>query len=501
MKRWLAPLALLGVCLFAHRALLAQDAPPGAIAELEKAATLAIERTQSSVVALARVRTDGRDVSADLFDVEGGRFGIPDSRSLTEPTSPDFTPQEYATAVAIDADGHLVTTYHVLGDIAKNDYYIWSQRVPYKATVVAADPWLDLAVLKVDGAKLEPMKLGDAKSLKKGQFVIALGNPYSIAKDGQASAKWGIVSNLERPAPLAKPRQRNPTGRETLHHYGSMIETDALLPRGTSGGALVNLAGEMVGLTTSYAARNDVEAAAGLVIPVDQSFKDAIEKLKTGRKAEFGFLGVRTRQVGENEAGLPKSGAIVDGVVPGTPAADADLLAYSSPADYDTITHVDGEAVADSLHLIMLVSRMPAGKKVNLTVRRFDSDNPSRMRVLNKEVTLSKKYMDTLRPVYATVVDPPWRGLTVDYATATPSFTEKPGYLDPDGCIGVLDVERNSAAWKAGLRPGMFLSHVGDTRVTTPAQFHSVVEGKSGSVRVRLTEAINGSSSVSVPAQ
>ena len=505
MRRSLA-LLLFGCALLLRQLLLpneasAQDAATSeALAALEKAVIETIGKVEGSVVAIARVRTDGRDQGAELFDVDGGRFGIPDSRSLTEPTSPDFTPQEYATGVAVDASGMIVTTYHVLGDVAKNEYYVWSKQVPYKATVLAADPWLDLAVLKIEGVKLSPIKFGDAKTLKKGQFVIALGNPYSLAKDGKASAKWGIVSNLERPAPPAKPRPRNPTGRETLHHYGSLIETDAILPRGTSGGALVNLAGEMVGLTTSYAARNDVEAPGGLVIPVDQAFKDALEKLKAGRKAEFGFLGVRTRQAGEAEIRPARSGAIVDGVVPGTPAAEVDLEPYASPSDYDIITQVDGEDVTDANHLIMLLSRMPAGKRVRLTVERTDSDHPGRPRVLQKQVTLSKKYMDTLRPIYATVVDPAWRGLTIDYATATPSFTEKPGYLDPDGCLGVLEVERNSAAWKAGLRGGMFLSHVSDTRVTTPAQFAAAVEGKNGAVKLRLTEAVNGSTVVSVPA-
>lgn len=496
VKRSLALMVLWCALWLLPDAVRAQDAATSAaLAALEKAVTETIAKAEGSVVALARVRTDGRDLGAELFDVEGGRFGIPDSRSLTEPTSPDFTPQEYGTGVVVDASGMIVTAYHVLGDVAKNEYYVWSQRVPYKATVLAADPWLDIAVLKVDGAKLEPITFGDAKTLKKGQFVIALGNPYAIAKDGKASAKWGIVSNLERPAPPAKPRQRNPSGRETLHHYGSLIETDAVLPRGTSGGALVNLEGELVGLTTSYAARNDVEVAGGLVIPVDQAFKDALDKLKTGRKAEFGFLGVRTRPPGEQELRPTRAGAFVDGVVPGTPAAEVDLT------EHDLITHVDGQEVTDANHLIMLLSRMPAEKEVRLTVERSDFDRPGKPRVLHRTVTLSKKYMDTLRPIYATVFDPPWRGLSMDYATATPSFTEKPGYLDPDGCLGVLDVELNSAAWKAGLRGGMFISHVGDTRVSTPAQFAAAVEGKTATVKLRLTEAVNGSNVVSVPGQ
>src|SRR5207253_7102267 len=130
----------------------------------------------------------------------------------------------------------------------------WIGRKPYRATVKAADPWFDLALLKVEGAGLKPISFGDGHSVKKGAFVIALGNPYAIARDGKPSASWGIISNLQRQAPPPRTATRASDGRETLHHYGTLIQTDARLELGTSGGALVNLKGEMIGLTTSLAA-------------------------------------------------------------------------------------------------------------------------------------------------------------------------------------------------------------------------------------------------------
>ena len=95
-----------------------------------------------------------------------------------------------------------------------------------------------------------PIKFGDATKLKKGQIVIALGNPYAIARDGQASASWGIVANLTRKdGPwLPEADERPGPARPTLHQYGTLIQTDARLNLGTSGGALLNLKGEMVGL-------------------------------------------------------------------------------------------------------------------------------------------------------------------------------------------------------------------------------------------------------------
>jgi serine protease Do len=463
----------------------AQDpSPPAggdreAITALERQVVEVIAAAEPSVVAIARVRKDRREARADLFDVLPGRMANPASQ-------PDFTPQEYATGVVIDPAGLIVTTYHVLGDIAKNDYFVTLDRTSHTATVLAADPWLDLAVLKIEAEGLKPIRWGDAASLKKGQFVIAMGNPHAIAKDGKASARWGIVANLERTAALPRPRAAK---AETIYHYGSLIEVDAHLERGASGGPLLNLDGEMVGLTTTFVPHPEVAVAGGLVIPVNASFKAALEKLKSGRQAEFGFLGVGMGNVQE-PSGL-RRGARVVSVVRGTPAFSA------GAREGDIITHVDETEVEDANHLIMLLGRMPAEAEVRLTIER--PDFAGRSITVREAITLSKRYMDTLRPAYATVVDPPWRGLTVDFVTAIPEFDLRAGRIDREGCVGVLDVERNSPAWKAGLRPGMFISHVDDQRVTTPAALREAVEDRPGEVSLRLTEVIGKSSTVAVP--
>ena len=139
------------------------------------------------------------------------RTGSPRRSCPAEPGGVDETaPNEYATGVVIDPQGYILTNYHVLGDPAQNDYQVWVNRRPFKAlgvqkveNVTAGDPWTDLAVLKIEAADLEPIAFGDTKDLRKGQIVIALGNPYGMAKDGQVSASWGIISNLGRPLPTA----------------------------------------------------------------------------------------------------------------------------------------------------------------------------------------------------------------------------------------------------------------------------------------------------------
>src|SRR4030095_2005596 len=114
----------------------------------------------------------------------------------------------------------------------------------------------------------------------------------AIARDGQPSASWGIVSNLARKnGPTPVPNPRSPTGsmssKQTLSQFGTLIQTDAKLNLGTSGGALLNLKGEMVGLTTSMAAISGYEQAAGYAIAVDDVFRQALKALEEGREVEY----------------------------------------------------------------------------------------------------------------------------------------------------------------------------------------------------------------------
>ncbi len=488
--------ALLVITSFTPLVVRAQErAAPSAVevaTAMEKVLVDVIEQTQASVVAIARVRNDQfADLRDDGFEFRPGRFAQNLEREVSDPTSPDFVPQEYGTGVVIEKGGLILTTYHVLSDPRKNDYYVWTQKRPFKATVIAADPWLDLAVLKIDAQDLIPIKFGDAKDIRKGQFVIALGNPYGIARDGEVSATWGVISNTRRTPPATIKRGPN-DGRQSLHHYGNLLQTDARLERGTSGGALVNLQGEMIGLTTSLAPASDVGSTAGFAFPIDQAFKDALEKLKTGRKVEYGFLGVGAGHLSLEERQRGQRGAKVAQVVGASPATEA-------LEREDVITAVGDRPIADSNDLILELSKLAVGTTVDLTIERAGEGVVAKPRVLHRQVTLSKKYMDTPRPVFASVVDPVWRGLTVDYSTAVPNYNgPRLTFVDPEGCVAVTDVERSSTAWKAGLRPGMFIKNVGKTRVATPQEFRDAIGKEVGSVVLRLTEEVGGSNLVTV---
>jgi serine protease Do len=451
-----------------------------AVAAIQQAVVDAIARAEKSVVAIARVRRERPGETVDLEprpDPFGGRrvMAVPSPR----PTDPEFIPSEYAAGVVIDRTGLILTAYHVLGE--ESDYYVTApNRVVYRARVVAADPRSDLAVLSPEEGALPrtgtidfvPIPLGDASILKKGQLVVALGNPYAIARDGQASASWGIVANLARKAPPA-PDEEDPLGKSTIHHFGTLIQTDAKLNLGTSGGPLVNLKGEMIGLATAIPVVAGYQETAGYAIPVDATFRRALEALKQGREVEYGFLGIQLGGVAGERASRGAEGTRVERVMPGLPAARHGLKSG------DLIVAVNGAPVRDSDELVRQLSKLPLEAAVKLAVHRGEQK-------LDLEVPLTKYRVRGKRIV--TTAAPAWRGMRVDYATAVQdaySFSAAAG-VSPGEAIAVTEVEKGTPAWDAGLRPGMLVSHVERTPVQTPKDFRDAVSKKTGPVELRV---------------
>jgi serine protease Do len=360
--------------------------------------------------------------------------------------------------------------------------------------VKALDPWIDLAILSIDAKELTPISFGGTESLKKGQFVICLGNPYAIARDGNASATWGIISNLNRKAPpRSTTEQAAGSKQESLHQYGTLIQTDAKLLQGTSGGALLNLQGEMIGLTTSIAALDGYDRAAGYAIPMSEAILRVIDQLKQGRQPEYGFLGVAPTNLALAEIQNNQLGAKLNGVEVGTPASRFGLRRD------DVITHIDSVPVRSHLDLIRLISLSPVGTDVEIHVQR-QNVLLRRTDELTKSVVLTKRFVAAHEQALWTEPTPSWRGASVDYSTAIPYFFQRSAEMDPEGCLVLTQVQQDSPAWQAGLRPGVFITHANGERIFTPSDFWKAVRGVDGEVTVRVTVPIQEETDITVPA-
>ncbi len=439
---------------------------------MEEVLVKAIAASERSVVAIARVSRQDNERIDVLSDV----FSRLRPSQTPRPGDPEFIPNEYATGVVIDA-GLILTANHVLRDDC--DYWVTvAGRKIYKATIRGADPRSDLAVLQVDAPDLVPIKFGDATKLKKGQIVITLGNPYAIARDGEASASWGIVSNLARkygPWPPERDERPGPA-RPTLPHYGTLIQTDAKLNLGTSGGALLNLQGEMVGLTVSLAAALGYEQAAGFAIQVDETFHRALKELKQGNEVEYGFLGV-SLPLSSDPRARATVGALVQSALEGTPAGRSLLQSG------DVITHVNDQVVREPDELLLHVGKLAPDASVRLTVEREGQVRTVVIPELAKYFVSRKKVITNRAPA--------WRGMRVDYVTASPDlqFLADQRSIDPQGSVLIIEVDENSPAWNEGLRPSMMISHVGNKRVATPKEFREAIADKTGPVQLRLSPA------------
>jgi serine protease Do len=286
-----------------------------------------------------------------MFPIGFDAFGLPFYRhpKLKE----GLTPRAAGSGFIFDStNGYILTNNHV---IAEGDSYV--VRLPDKreieARLVGNDPQTDVAVLKIDADKLTAATLGDSSQLEVGDWVLAVGNPFGLLEQ---TVTAGIISA----------KGRRGLG---LSNYEDYLQTDAAINQGNSGGPLVNLNGEVVGINTAIFSRSGGYQGIGFAIPINQA-KTIATKLINGGKVVRGWMGVEVKDLTAAEdkrLGLPENtGAIVEGVYLRGPAQQAGLL----PGD--VLLSLDGKPVHNSSDIRDIVAEMDPGSKVELEVRRKD---------------------------------------------------------------------------------------------------------------------------------
>lgn len=383
---------------------------------------------------------------------------------------PGHVPPAYGSGVVIDADGLILTNYHVVQDATKIFVRLPGSKGAY-ADIHAADARSDLAVLKLIAPNflpLRPIVLGDADKVEQGQFVLTLANPYAAGfRDGKPSASWGIISNIRRRAPqnLKEEERIKP-----FHLYGTLLQTDARLNLGCSGGALLNLSGEMVGLTTAMAAIQGGDTPGGFALPINMPMRRIIDVLKRGEEVDYGFLGVSL----DDPRGLKGQIGIPVTAYKGSPARLEGKL-----KDGDLLIEVNGQPIRDLEDIFLNVGMHLAGTKISLRVRRDGEE-----RVV--EVTLTKLLVPGKHIASSLGERPYLRGLRVDYASLVAQQIRRWGYI-PEGVV-ISDVQANSPADRAALKTGDVITHVNQNPVKTPAAFRQAVAGVAGPLELTVLQ-------------
>ncbi len=357
------------------------------------------------------------------------------------------------SGVIVSDDGYIVTNNHVIED-ASNIEVVMSDNKRLYAKVIGRDPSTDLALLKVKARNLPFISYGNSDTIVPGEWVLAVGNPFEL----NSTVTAGIVSAKARNIGIL--RDKNNLQVEAF------IQTDAAVNPGNSGGALVNLKGELVGINSAIATANGGYQGYSFAIPVNLVKKIADDLLEFG-EVQRGLLGVRIMdvdaRVAESENLDIVQGIFVSQVNEGSAAAQSGILAG------DVITAIDGQKVVSTSELQELVARHRPGHAVNVTYRR-DGKVTSVKTVL--------KNFDGRESITRQEVNYTMEGATFEdmaYSTLTKQ--------NLDG--GVLVATLTDGKWKkAGLHKGFIITYVDKLPVDNVPDLNRILTFKHGGILV-----------------
>lgn len=426
----------------------ADERPINSLRDLNNAFADIAETVSPAVVTVfsERVLTLRRQAHpfSDLF---GDFFFGPRGRNPQQPQEREYRQQGHGSGVLVTSDGYIITNNHVVAQADSIYVRLFDER-EFAAEVIGTDPKTDIAVIKIDGKNLPVVGRGDSDKLRVGEFVMAIGSPLSANLAHTVTS--GIVS--------AKGR-----ARMGLADYEDFIQTDAAINRGNSGGALVNLDGELVGINAAIVSQSGGFQGIGFAVPSNMAFSVMESLIEHGRVVR-GWLGVYIQEITPElaralELASP-NGALISEVAPGGPAEEAGLQ------DGDIVIELNGQDVENSVQFRNDIATTSPGETVNLTVLR-DDDRES------ISVTLGELPSDMAsRPIQQGLEDRlgfRLEPLTRDLAGRFNVDPELSGLI-------VTEIDESSAAYGAGLRAGDIVRSLNRRRVTSIEDFNNVLD-------------------------
>lgn len=425
--------------------------PP--IAEVAEKLTPAVVSIQTTSFMPSR---GSESFSGDLFEYFMGPFN-----NRGQQPGRESGREERAVAggsgIIISSDGEVLTNNHVIegyqGASGKSEVeVILTNGKKYKGKVLGRDKELDIALIKIEATNLPYAKLGDSDALRIGQWVVAIGNPLGL----DHTVTQGIIS--------AK-------GRKLDGGIGSFLQTDAAINRGNSGGPLLNLKGEVIGINTAII--NQAQNI-GFAVPI-ASVTQILNTLRKGQPVSRGYLGIGPLALDATyqQALGVQSGVVVGTVEEGKPAAQAGVQRL------DVITEIDGRAVTSPDNLIAVIASKRAGESIELTIRR--DGKTTKIKVILGD----RSEANTPRPPSAaTPKDAPKgeEGSALDieklYGFKAEPLTpaNRSSFRIPpqiEGVVVTAVVARSDAG--AMLEPGMIITEVGTRKINSMNELYAQI--------------------------
>lgn len=365
----------------------------------------------------------------------------------------------------VSEDGYVVTNNHVV-DNAKKVVVRLSDRREFDAEVIGADARSDLAVLKIDARDLTALSLADDTEVKVGQWVLAIGSPFSL----DFSVTAGIVSALGRSLPT-----------ESGDNYVPFIQTDVAINPGNSGGPLFNLEGEVIGVNSQIFTRSGGSIGLSFAIPTSV-VKNVVGQIQANGMVERGWLGVSIQDVDRNLAdsfGLDRPrGALIAQVGKESPAERGGLLSG------DVIVQFDGEDIETSADLPHVVGLIAPGTLCTVNIIRDGSEQ-------TLEVEVGGLSADQVARVDAGVSEDV--ALVLLGMRVAPADSAVLAEMGLAGGVVITEVEPGSAAAASGVREGDILTRFGSTAVTRMRDLEEASEGLTPGASVPLRLIRGGS--------
>ena len=412
----------------------------------------------------------------DFFDEDLFRywFGEPrDRRNRDEPQKELEVPGGLGSGVIVTKDGYILTNNHVI-DEAEDITVTLSNGIEFKAEVVGKDPGMDgtdVAVLKIDGKDLPALEFGDSDDLQVGEWVVAIGTPFGYAQ----SVTRGIVS--------AKGRSLRASNRASKIEYADFIQTDAAINRGNSGGALINIRGQLVGINTAIVTTGGFSpgnVGVGLAIPInlaDRIMRSLIEK----GEVERGWLGVNLQEINHDNAAqfalAEPHGVLINRVGKNTPADNAGIRRG------DVIVEFNKVQIRNSKHLRDTVATTEVGKTVEIKVIRQGKEKTLTVQLGKRTEGAVAALGGSSSYIPGGQDEEAFAGLRV--SELTDRLAAEYRHQGENGVI-VLNVERRSPAARAGIRRGDLIQEIHWEKVTTIADYRERIKALSDESEVVL---------------
>jgi serine protease Do len=402
-----------------------------------------VEKVAPSVVTVFTTQTVSRGQSTFPFSDDALRqsFGgqLPQSQGKQ-------TLQGLGSGVIVSPDGYILTANHVVSGAEEIMIGLGTELRKYKAKKVGTDPGTDVALLKIDEKNLPGITFADSDKARAGDIVLAVGNPFGLRQ----TVTMGIISAVGR-------------GGVGIVDYENFIQTDAAINMGNSGGALVDIKGELLGINTAIFSRSGGNQGVGFAIPANLA-RDVMQSLREKGRVVRGYIGASVQTLTPELAEAMKlkgqpTGALVGEVAPKTPSEKAGLKTG------DVITAVNGKKISDARELRLMIGSMAPGSKAQVQLNRegqtktFDVQLAEMPAGMTEEGGPEVSPDESAQPEKTTVFgEVAVADITDDIRTAL-NLTK-----DVQGAV-IAEVEADSPAGKAGLREGDVIQEVNKQRV------------------------------------